>query len=99
MDIQLPSTSCSSKITSLNTLYDMFMHCIHKLFTVEFELFKVMDDVNSVLDQMRKFCHAVRSGEWKGYRNIVYVYNLSWTVFDVMRMRVHKLWLNDCFSF
>ncbi|CAB3996829.1 glucose-6-phosphate isomerase-like, partial [Paramuricea clavata] len=27
----------------------------------------VMDDVNSVLDQMRKFCHAVRSGEWKGF--------------------------------
>ena len=28
-----------------------------------------MDDVNTVLEQMKKFCHAVRSGEWKG--NIV----------------------------
>ncbi|XP_028416242.1 glucose-6-phosphate isomerase-like [Dendronephthya gigantea] len=27
----------------------------------------VMDDVNSVLEQMRKFCHAVRSGDWKGF--------------------------------
>ena len=29
-----------------------------------------MDDVNAVLEQMKKFCHAVRSGEWKG--NIVF---------------------------
>lgn len=30
-----------------------------------------MDDVNAVLEQMRKFCHAVRSGEWKGTINYV----------------------------
>ncbi|XP_046842244.1 glucose-6-phosphate isomerase-like [Xenia sp. Carnegie-2017] len=27
----------------------------------------VMFDVNAVLKQMREFCNAVRSGEWKGY--------------------------------
>ena len=45
------------------------IYCLRSIF--EFELFKVMDDVNSVLQHMRKFCHAVRSGEWKG--NILYV--------------------------
>jgi len=27
----------------------------------------VMPDVNKVLEQMKKFCHRVRSGEWKGF--------------------------------
>ncbi len=27
----------------------------------------VMPQVNGVLDQMREFCHAVRSGEWRGF--------------------------------
>ena len=35
--------------------------------------FKVMDDVNAVLGQMRKFCHAVRSGEWKGIISSFYL--------------------------
>uniref|UniRef100_A0A7N6BFY9 Glucose-6-phosphate isomerase a n=1 Tax=Anabas testudineus TaxID=64144 RepID=A0A7N6BFY9_ANATE len=29
----------------------------------------VMPEVNRVLDKMKAFCHKVRSGEWKGFRN------------------------------
>lgn len=37
----------------------------------------VMEDVNRVLSQMRKFSNAVRSGEWKGYtgKQITFVYH------------------------
>ncbi|SJM93709.1 glucose-6-phosphate isomerase [Crenothrix polyspora] len=39
----------------------------------------VMPDVNAVLEKMRHFCHAVRSGEWTGYtgKKITNVVNIG----------------------
>ncbi|WP_394751680.1 glucose-6-phosphate isomerase [Crenothrix sp.] len=39
----------------------------------------VMPEINAVLEKMRHFCHAVRSGEWKGYtgKKITNVVNIG----------------------
>ena len=64
----LPSWLSPRPFTS-NTL-SVYLHAITAFINL---YFKVMDDVNAVLGQMRKFCHAVRSGEWKGIIDSFYI--------------------------
>lgn len=58
-----PPSPVLAKSSSVHFKHTVYLHAITAFMNL---YFKVMDDVNAVLGQMRKFCHAVRSGEWKG---------------------------------